>query len=70
MRVAAIIAAGGRGERLGAGVPKQLLPVGGVSILARSVEIFAGHDLVDEIVVVLPAELAAYSPTLVLMQAL
>ncbi|HOG28672.1 MAG TPA: 2-C-methyl-D-erythritol 4-phosphate cytidylyltransferase [Vicinamibacterales bacterium] len=62
MRVAAIIAAGGRGERLGAGVPKQLLPVGGVSILARSVEIFAGHDLVDEIVVVLPAELAADPP--------
>jgi 2-C-methyl-D-erythritol 4-phosphate cytidylyltransferase/2-C-methyl-D-erythritol 2,4-cyclodiphosphate synthase len=62
MRVAAIIAAGGRGERLGAGVPKQLLAIGGVSILRRSIEIFAGHDRVDEIVVVLPPDMAADPP--------
>ena len=62
MRVAAIIAAGGRGERLGAGVPKQLLAIGGVSILRRSIELFAGHDRVDEIVVVLPPEMAADPP--------
>ena len=62
MRVAAIIAAGGRGERLGAGVPKQLLAVGGVSILRRSIDLFAGHDRIDEIVVVLPPDLAANPP--------
>ena len=33
MHVTAIIAAGGRGERFGAGRPKQLLTLGGVSIL-------------------------------------
>jgi 2-C-methyl-D-erythritol 4-phosphate cytidylyltransferase/2-C-methyl-D-erythritol 2,4-cyclodiphosphate synthase len=62
MKVAAIIAAGGRGERLGAGVPKQFLAIGGVSILRRSVELFAGHDRIDEIVVVLPPDLASSLP--------
>jgi 2-C-methyl-D-erythritol 4-phosphate cytidylyltransferase/2-C-methyl-D-erythritol 2,4-cyclodiphosphate synthase len=59
MRVAAIVAAGGRGARLGAGVPKQLLTIGGESILRRSVRLFAGHARIDEVVVVLPPDLAA-----------
>ena len=62
MRVVAIVAAGGRGTRLGAGVPKQLLTVGGESILRRSVGLFAAHDRIDEIVVVLPPDLAADVP--------
>jgi 2-C-methyl-D-erythritol 4-phosphate cytidylyltransferase/2-C-methyl-D-erythritol 2,4-cyclodiphosphate synthase len=62
MKVAAIIAAGGRGERLGAGVPKQFLAIGGVSILRRSIELFASHERIDEIVVVLPPDLAARPP--------
>lgn len=62
MRVGAIVAAGGRGERLGAGVPKQLLMVGGVSILQRSVDLFIAHPRVDEVVIVLPPDLAASPP--------
>ncbi|MBP1607261.1 MAG: ispDF [Acidobacteria bacterium] len=62
MRVVAIIAAGGRGERLGAGLPKQLLEVGGRTILERSIDAFASCDLVDETIVVLPPSLAAASP--------
>ena len=62
MRVVAIVAAGGRGERLGAGMPKQLLTVGGESILRRSIRLVAEHDRIDEIVVVLPPELAAEAP--------
>jgi 2-C-methyl-D-erythritol 4-phosphate cytidylyltransferase / 2-C-methyl-D-erythritol 2,4-cyclodiphosphate synthase len=62
MRVGVIIAAGGRGERLGAGVPKQLLTIGGRPILQRSLELFASHPRVDRIVVVLPADLAASPP--------
>ena len=62
MRVAAIIAAGGQGKRLGAGVLKQLLVIGGMTVLRRSLELFAGHERVDEIVVVLPRELAAAPP--------
>jgi 2-C-methyl-D-erythritol 4-phosphate cytidylyltransferase/2-C-methyl-D-erythritol 2,4-cyclodiphosphate synthase len=62
MHVTAIIAAGGAGRRLGAAVPKQLLEVGGVSILQRSVEAFAHHPQVDAVVVALPPDLAAAPP--------
>ena len=59
MRVAVIVAAGGRGERLGAAVPKQFLPLGGRTLLARSVAAFRQIPTVREIVVVLPPDLAA-----------
>lgn len=62
MYVAAIVAAGGRGLRLGHTRPKQLIEIGGRSILERSVSLFASHPEVDEIVVALPAELAADPP--------
>jgi 2-C-methyl-D-erythritol 4-phosphate cytidylyltransferase/2-C-methyl-D-erythritol 2,4-cyclodiphosphate synthase len=62
MFVSAIIAAGGQGRRFGAGVPKQLLEIGGRSLLQRSVEAFVGCDRIDEIVVVVPPELAAAPP--------
>jgi 2-C-methyl-D-erythritol 4-phosphate cytidylyltransferase/2-C-methyl-D-erythritol 2,4-cyclodiphosphate synthase len=54
MRVTAIIAAGGSGRRLGASVPKQLLDVGGRSILARSVGAFDRHPAVTELIVAVP----------------
>jgi 2-C-methyl-D-erythritol 4-phosphate cytidylyltransferase/2-C-methyl-D-erythritol 2,4-cyclodiphosphate synthase len=54
MHVTAIIAAAGEGRRLGAAVPKQLLEIGGRSILERSVTAFTGHDRVDDVIVVLP----------------
>jgi 2-C-methyl-D-erythritol 4-phosphate cytidylyltransferase/2-C-methyl-D-erythritol 2,4-cyclodiphosphate synthase len=54
MHVAAIIAAGGSGTRLGAGVPKQFLSIGDETILGRSVDAFVGHPRVTEIVLVLP----------------
>jgi 2-C-methyl-D-erythritol 4-phosphate cytidylyltransferase/2-C-methyl-D-erythritol 2,4-cyclodiphosphate synthase len=59
MRVAAIIAAGGRGERLGAGQPKQLLLIGSQTILDRSIATFQAHARIDEIVVVVPADLVS-----------
>jgi 2-C-methyl-D-erythritol 4-phosphate cytidylyltransferase len=62
MFVSAIIAAAGRGVRLGAAAPKQMLPVGDRTILQRSFEIVEGHDLIDEIIVALPQELAASPP--------
>jgi len=62
MYVTAIIAAGGAGHRLGAGVPKQLLDVGGISILQRSVSAFGDHPEVDAVVVALPSDLAAAPP--------
>lgn len=62
MYVSAIIAAGGTGQRLGAGVPKQLLEIGGRTILERSVDAFASHPRVQEVVVVLPAAVAEAPP--------
>ena len=62
MHVSAIIAAGGRGERFGAGRPKQLLTLGGVPILERSVNALLGHQRIDGMVVALPPDLAAAPP--------
>ena len=62
MHVTAIIAAAGAGTRLGGGVPKQLLDLGGRSILQRSCDAFIAHPRVDEVIVVLPAELTAAPP--------
>jgi len=55
MHVAAIIAAGGSGTRLGAGVPKQFLQLGQQTILQRSIEAFTGHDRITEVILALPA---------------
>ncbi len=57
MRVAAIIAAAGQGRRFGSAVPKQLLRVGGRTLVERSIDAFAACDRVNEIVVALPADL-------------
>ena len=65
MSVGVIIVAAGRGTRVGAAVPKQLLDLGGRSILQRSVDAFDRHPTVSEIVVVLPDELVADGATLV-----
>jgi 2-C-methyl-D-erythritol 4-phosphate cytidylyltransferase/2-C-methyl-D-erythritol 2,4-cyclodiphosphate synthase len=62
MHVTAIIAAGGRGQRLGGAQPKQLLEIGGRAILERSVTAFLSHPDVDAVVVALPADVAAAPP--------
>jgi 2-C-methyl-D-erythritol 4-phosphate cytidylyltransferase/2-C-methyl-D-erythritol 2,4-cyclodiphosphate synthase len=62
MHVTAIIAAGGRGARLGGTQPKQLLDVGGEPILSRSVRAFLSHPDVAEVIVALPADLCAEPP--------
>jgi 2-C-methyl-D-erythritol 4-phosphate cytidylyltransferase/2-C-methyl-D-erythritol 2,4-cyclodiphosphate synthase len=52
VRVGAIVAAGGSGQR--AGLAKQWLVLGGASVLRRSASLLAGCDLVDDLVVVVP----------------
>jgi 2-C-methyl-D-erythritol 4-phosphate cytidylyltransferase/2-C-methyl-D-erythritol 2,4-cyclodiphosphate synthase len=56
MHVAAIIAAGGRGLRMGRALPKQYLTVGGQTILERSLAAFDRHQQVQELIVVIPPE--------------
>lgn len=51
-RVFAIIPAAGRGDRMGADRNKQFLELGGVPILARTLQIFEKSHLIDDIVIV------------------
>jgi 2-C-methyl-D-erythritol 4-phosphate cytidylyltransferase/2-C-methyl-D-erythritol 2,4-cyclodiphosphate synthase len=53
---AAILAAGGRGSRVGAGRPKQFLEIDGRSILELSVDALLSSDRIDEVIVALPEE--------------
>jgi 2-C-methyl-D-erythritol 4-phosphate cytidylyltransferase len=51
--VGVIVAAAGRGTRIGGDLPKQYLPLNGVPILLRAVRPFASHPDVAQVVVVL-----------------
>jgi 2-C-methyl-D-erythritol 4-phosphate cytidylyltransferase len=53
MRVVAVVLGGGTGQRLGAGLPKQLLAVGGRTLVEHCVAAFDHAPGVDEIVVVM-----------------
>jgi 2-C-methyl-D-erythritol 4-phosphate cytidylyltransferase len=59
--VGVVIPAAGRGDRAGAGEPKQFRPIAGVPMLLRAIRPFAAHPRVAEIVVALPA-LWAHKP--------
>ncbi|MEX0589831.1 MAG: IspD/TarI family cytidylyltransferase, partial [Xanthobacteraceae bacterium] len=62
MRVAAIIVAAGRGERAGGGLPKQFRPLGGETVLRRSLRLFAAHPQVEAVQPVIDrAQDAAYA---------
>jgi 2-C-methyl-D-erythritol 4-phosphate cytidylyltransferase/2-C-methyl-D-erythritol 2,4-cyclodiphosphate synthase len=57
-QVAAIIAAGGSGTRVGGGIPKQFLWVGRETILTRSVAAFTGHARITDVILALPPQTA------------
>jgi 2-C-methyl-D-erythritol 4-phosphate cytidylyltransferase/2-C-methyl-D-erythritol 2,4-cyclodiphosphate synthase len=65
MTVGVIIVAAGRGERLGGALPKQLLDLGGRSLLQHSVRAFDGRSGVAEMIVVLPSELVSRASELI-----
>jgi 2-C-methyl-D-erythritol 4-phosphate cytidylyltransferase/2-C-methyl-D-erythritol 2,4-cyclodiphosphate synthase len=58
MFVSAIIAAAGSGSRLGSARPKQMLDIGGGSMLHHSVAAFLEHPNISEVVLVLPKDRA------------
>ena len=63
MYVTAIIAAAGKGLRVGGAQPKQLLTIDGRAILDRSVTTFREHGRISEIIVALPADLIRDPPS-------
>lgn len=56
MHVTAIIAAAGSGSRVGSAKPKQMLDIGGGTMLQHSVRAFHDHPRVTEILLVVPAD--------------
>jgi 2-C-methyl-D-erythritol 4-phosphate cytidylyltransferase len=54
MRVAAIVVAAGRGERLGHALPKAFVPLRGRTLLGHAVAALAASDRVDAVLPVLP----------------
>jgi 2-C-methyl-D-erythritol 4-phosphate cytidylyltransferase / 2-C-methyl-D-erythritol 2,4-cyclodiphosphate synthase len=53
---AAVIAAGGTGTRMNAGIPKQFLEIAGKPVLLHTVECIASIEEVAQIIIALPAE--------------
>jgi 2-C-methyl-D-erythritol 4-phosphate cytidylyltransferase/2-C-methyl-D-erythritol 2,4-cyclodiphosphate synthase len=56
MRTAGLIVAAGRGLRLGETTPKQYLPLGGSTVIARAVAAFLSHPEIDAVQVVIHAD--------------
>lgn len=54
MKVAALIAASGKGLRMGGDIKKQYLALDGMPILARALEPFINYQAVGQIVVIVP----------------
>ena len=52
IKTAVIIPAAGSGKRMGGGIPKQYGKLGGMSILARTVKVFADQKEIDQIFIV------------------
>jgi len=56
VKMAAVIAAGGSGTRIGAGLPKQFLHIGGRPILVRTVQSLLALERLVQVVIALPEE--------------
>lgn len=52
----AVLTAAGSGSRLGAGVPKALVPVGGISLLRRAAAGLIASGAIDHLVITAPAD--------------
>lgn len=54
MKTVAIIPAGGVGRRMGTGIPKQYIPLAGIPILARTLQVFQQSPVIDEVFIAVP----------------
>lgn len=59
-KIAVIIAAAGSGNRMGSGIPKQFMNLGGKLIVTRAVEAFSKNAFIDEIYVVTSKDYVAF----------
>lgn len=55
----AVVLAGGSGQRFGAAIPKQFLPLAGRTVIEHSVEVFENCKDIDEIAVVMHTDYLA-----------
>ncbi|WP_046096304.1 2-C-methyl-D-erythritol 4-phosphate cytidylyltransferase [Corynebacterium ulcerans] len=60
-RVVAIVAAAGKGKRLGAELPKSYVPLRGKALLVRSVQAMLTSGIVDEVIVIISPEMQDYA---------
>ena len=58
--IAAVVPAAGRGVRMGAGVPKQFLTLGGVPLLVHALQTFEIAPIISEIILVVPDDDCQY----------
>ncbi|MCK7661883.1 2-C-methyl-D-erythritol 4-phosphate cytidylyltransferase [Corynebacterium antarcticum] len=63
-RVTALLAAAGRGTRLGAPVPKAFVPLRGMTLVERSVRAMATSGVVDDVIVLVSPDMADYARTI------
>jgi 2-C-methyl-D-erythritol 4-phosphate cytidylyltransferase len=65
MTTAALVLAAGRGERLGAGLPKALVRLAGVPLVVRAIEAIAAAAEIERVVPVIPpGEAGRFAPLL------
>ena len=55
-RIYSIIVAAGKGLRVGGPIPKQLIKVGGISVLEKSLRVWASNSKIDVICLVSPQD--------------
>ena len=65
MSIAAIIAASGSGTRLGGNIPKQFQLLGNKPVLAHTLGVFNRLDIIDDIIVAVPADYTAHTQDII-----
>lgn len=56
MKISAVIAGGGTGKRMGAGKNKLFMEIGGTPLLALTAKVFDSVEMIDEMIIAVPAD--------------
>ena len=52
----ALVAAAGKGTRMGAEIPKQLMSYKGMTVVERTASVFAAHEEIDAVFLLIPQD--------------